>query len=112
MGNGRGLHTSPFLTLIDAHFNALRICVRYLSSEFLRVNDSERMREYLLKGDYSLLLYCQSYWLRHLAEYLGLGPKAESVRVIAEELATFLRERKKDITQSNDVFHSYHLQNK
>ena len=102
MGNGRGLHTSPFLTLIDAHFNALRICVRYLSSEFLQLNDIERMREYFHKGDYGLLLYCQSYWLRHLVEYLQLGPKEESVHVIAEALATFLRARKKDITQSND----------
>ena len=102
MGNSLGLHASPFLTLIDAHFNALRICVRYLSSEFLQVNDIERIREYLYKGDYSLLLYCQSYWLRHLVEYIRLGPEAASVHVIAEELATFLRVRKKDIAQSND----------
>ena len=42
------------------------------------------------------------YWLRHLVDYLKLGPKAESVNVIAEELATFLKARKKDTIQSKD----------
>ena len=67
-GNGGGLHLSPFLSRIDIHLNAFKVCIRYLSSDFFDTGAASTVC--LLNGDYNLISYCKNYWIVHLKECL------------------------------------------
>lgn len=92
-GDGKNLHQSPFLRPVDAHLNAFKICVAYLSSDFLDLDADHKMDQHLLKGDYQLLSYCKIYWIHHFEDCLRLKPEKGIIDTTAATLARFLPNR-------------------